>query len=80
MINRLVNLVFILPVVALLVLVPETAHAYVDPGSGSVLVTAILGLFAAVGYTVRKQFYRIRRLFSSNGNADSDVVNDQGKE
>jgi len=39
------------------------AHAYVDPGSGSVIVTAILGFFAAIGYTMRKQFYKIRRIF-----------------
>lgn len=42
---------------------PGEAHAYVDPGSGSVIVTTVLGLFAAIGYTVRKYFYRIRRFF-----------------
>ncbi len=34
-------------------------YAYIDPGSGSVLTSAIIGLFAAVGYTVRKYFYKI---------------------
>lgn len=43
---------------------PTAAHAYVDPGSGSVIVTAILGAIGAVGYTFRKYFYRLRRLFS----------------
>jgi uncharacterized membrane protein len=37
--------------------------AYIDPGSGSVLTSAIIGLFAAVGYTVRKYFYKIVDLF-----------------
>jgi len=32
---------------------PGVAHAYVDPGSGSVIVTTILGLIAAIGYTFR---------------------------
>ena len=56
------------PIIAVLliaaVLQPEVAHAYVDPGSGSVIVTAILGFFAAIGYTCRKQFYRLRRFFA----------------
>lgn len=37
------------------------AFAYIDPGSGSVIVTTILGIFAAIGYTFRKYFYKIRR-------------------
>lgn len=39
----------------------NVAYAYVDPGSGSVIVTAILGAIGAVGYTFRKYFYRLRR-------------------
>tara|TARA_B100000242_G_C42888384_1_gene412156 strand:+ start:430 stop:600 length:171 start_codon:yes stop_codon:yes gene_type:complete len=34
--------------------------AYVDPGSGSALVTAILGIIAAISYTFRKWFYALR--------------------
>ena len=45
-------------------LFPSIAFAYVDPGSGSVIVTTILGLIAAVGYTCRKYFYKIKRMFS----------------
>ena len=36
------------------------AHAYIDPGSGSVLTTAILGAIAAIGYTFRKYYYKLR--------------------
>ncbi|MDB3946000.1 hypothetical protein N9444_08885 [Gammaproteobacteria bacterium] len=42
---------------------PAIAFAYVDPGSGSVIVTTILGFIAAVGYTCRKYFYKIKRKF-----------------
>jgi hypothetical protein len=45
-----------------LTFIPAVASAYVDPGSGSVIVTTILGLIAAVGYTFRKYFYKIRRV------------------
>jgi len=43
---------------------PSIAFAYVDPGSGSVIVTTILGLIAAIGYTFRKYFYKMKRLIS----------------
>ena len=43
---------------------PSIAFAYVDPGSGSVIVTTILGLIAAIGYTFRKYFYKIKRMAS----------------
>lgn len=39
----------------------SAAHAYVDPGSGSVIVTTILGFLAAIAYTFRKYFYKLRR-------------------
>ena len=42
-------------------LLPSTAYAYIDPGSGSVIVTTVLGLLAAIGYTFRKYFYKIKR-------------------
>ena len=51
-------------------LLPSTAFAYVDPGSGSVIVTTILGFIAAIGYTFRKFFYNMKRRFS--GQKDSD--------
>ena len=37
--------------------------AYIDPGSGGAIITAILGFFAAIGYTLRKYFYKIRNFF-----------------
>jgi len=43
-------------------LFPSVAFAYVDPGSGSVIVTTILGLIAAIGYTFRKYFYKLKRM------------------
>jgi len=51
---------------------PEMAHAYVDPGSGSVIVTTILGLVAAIGYTIRKYFYRIRRFFKKSDKSEHE--------
>lgn len=54
------------PLVAALLIFSLTvdASAYIDPGTGSVVTTAILGFFAAAAYTFRKYMYRIRDIFS----------------
>ena len=48
------------------------AYAYVDPGSGSVLVTTVLGIIAAVGYTFRRFFYNMRAKFFKRKPEESD--------
>ncbi len=45
------------------------AFAYIDPVTGSVVTTAILGFFAAIAYTFRKYFYRIKDFFSGKKQA-----------
>jgi hypothetical protein len=42
----------------------QPAHAYMDPGSMSVIVTAILGAIAAIGYTARMYWARFRALLA----------------
>ena len=50
--------------VLVFVAMSEPAFAYIDPGTGSVVTTAILGFFAAIGYTMRKYFYRIKDMLT----------------
>lgn len=50
----------------LLLTTGKQAHAYIDPGSGSLIMTAILGFIAAIAYTSRKYFYKIKNLFRKN--------------
>ena len=40
------------------------AQAYVDPGSGAAIITAVLGAIGAIGYTFRKYYYKIKKWFS----------------
>ncbi len=47
------------------------AYAYIDPGSGSVLTTAIIGFFAAVAYTCRKYFYKLKSVLLGRGSEGS---------
>lgn len=46
-------------------LLPLNLFAYIDPGSGGALITAILGFFAAIIYSFKKFFYNLRLKFRS---------------
>ena len=52
---------------------PTTAHAYIDPGSGSVVMSTLLGIAAAVAYTFKKYFYKIKRLFRKGEPLNDDT-------
>ena len=52
---------------------PTTAHAYIDPGSGSVVMSTLLGIAAAVAYVFKKYFYKLKRLFRKGGPLDDDA-------
>ena len=68
------TILFLQVIVISNLLLPSVAYAYVDPGSGSVIVTTLLGFIAAIGYTFRKYFYKLKRtLFGSK--ADDDASN-----
>ena len=62
---------YILLTAAACIFLPSSAHAYVDPSSGSVIVTTIVGLIAAVAYTLRKFFYNLKgKLFGHQEQKD----------
>ena len=46
----------LLSIFLLLGLFPINLFAYIDPGSGGALITAILGFFAAIIYSFKKVF------------------------
>ena len=46
----------------------DVAHAYIDPGSGSAIITAILGAIGAVGYAFRKYYYKLKNLLFGKRN------------
>ena len=49
--------------VFLLVLLTEPVAAYLDPGTGSMLLQVILGGIAAVGVALKLFWYKIRAAF-----------------
>ena len=39
------------------------AVAYIDPGSGSAIMSAIIGFFVAIGLAVKTYWYKLKSLF-----------------
>lgn len=69
--------------------VPVTAHAYLDPGTGSLILQGILGTVAAVAVTGRIYWHRLKRFFGlkkeepaeeSDSNAGETLRNTHDKE
>lgn len=48
--------------ISLLLLAPM-AEAYLDPGTGSLILSAIVGLLATIGLAVKTWWYKIKALF-----------------
>lgn len=48
----------------LLLCMPFVANAYIDPGSGSAIMSAIIGFFVAVGIAIKTYWYKLKSLFT----------------
>jgi len=46
-----------------LLLMPVSALAYLDPTTGSMLISAIVGLFASLALAIKTYWYRIKAFF-----------------
>jgi hypothetical protein len=42
---------------------PREAHAYLDPGTGSMLVSALISLFVTAGFALQSYGYKLMSLF-----------------
>jgi len=56
---------------AILALVAMPAHAYLDPGTGSMLLQVILGGLAAVGVAMKMFWHRIVAFFRPGRRKDT---------
>ena len=46
----------------------NTAHAYLDPSAGGMLISAILGIFATLGLVIMSYWYKLKSLFKKKEN------------
>ena len=49
-----------------ILVISNNAQAYIDPGSGSIIIQAILGAIAAVGTTLSIYWSKIKKFFTKN--------------
>ena len=54
---------FLLLISIALFLMPVSAWAYLDPTTGSMLISAIVGLFASLVLAIKTYWYRIKAFF-----------------
>jgi hypothetical protein len=58
--NRFRALSFPLLLTAVLALVPASAHAYIDPGTGSFVIQGIIAAIVGVGFAIKMFWHRIK--------------------
>jgi len=69
------NMKLLLQIVILLIFTPMTAWAYIDPGSGSAIMSAVIGFFVAIGLVIKTFWYKIKSFFTGKSpeeDKDSD--------
>jgi hypothetical protein len=54
-----------------LVVVPP-AHAYLDPSTGGMIISALVGVVASLGLVLKSSWYRVRALFGRGDGRSSD--------
>lgn len=64
--------------VVFLFLQPVTAFAYLDPSTGSMIISAIVGLIASLVLAVKTYWYRLQSFFKGKP-AESSNTDDSGK-
>ncbi|MCP4842410.1 MAG: hypothetical protein GY887_11825 [Halieaceae bacterium] len=49
--------------------VSQGAFAYLDPGTGSMILQGVIAAIAVVGFTIKSYWYKIRAFFGKGGSA-----------
>ena len=55
------------------------ATAYIDPGSGSAIMSLIIGFFVALGLTIKTYWYKLKALFKRQVGSSANPGTDQEK-
>ena len=54
-------------------LLPSVCFAYIDPGSGSAIISAIIGFFVAIGLAIKTYWYKLKSLFTKSNKPQNDA-------
>ena len=55
--------------------IPSNAYAYIDPGTGSMLLTALVGALAATGTAISVYWSKVKSFFSKKKKNDKPPNN-----
>ena len=55
--------------------VAQPAHAYLDPGTGTMIISAIVGLLVTASLAIKTFYYRIKSFF--RGSKDNNPATDK---
>lgn len=55
--------------------VTQPAFAYLDPGTGSAIISLIIGFFVAIGVIVKSFWYKIKNLLGFSKNSKKNIKN-----
>jgi hypothetical protein len=69
---------FVLATTVALALAPSPAIAYIDPGSGSAIMSAIIGLLVVVGLFFKSIWYKITSIFMRKSDRKKKTPEGQG--
>ncbi len=53
-------------------LLPTQAMAYIDPASGSAIMSAIIGFLVATGIVIKGYWYKIKSLFTRQASSSDE--------
>jgi hypothetical protein len=69
-----------LPVLAILATFSQQAAAYLDPGTGSMLLQGLIAAIAVAGFTIKTYWYKLRAFFGKGGPSSLLEEEDQPRE
>ena len=58
----------------------QPAMAYIDPGSGSAIMTALVGFFIAIGLTIKTYWYKLKGLFTGKASDPKVEANQESED
>lgn len=61
-----------LPASLFILLFSSPLYAYIDPGSGSAIMSAIVGFFVAIAMAVKTYWYKIKSFFGTSKAPEED--------
>lgn len=79
--NRRINIATLSAATIALVGFAPPALAYLDPSTGSMILSAIVGVFATVGLAAKTYWYKLKSLFrGKSGDGDTERETDDARQ